>query len=350
MAVTGITTVGHDVLIGDEADDVIRGAAGNDTISAGGGRDVIWGDSGHDQIDGGDGTDIAVFHGRRADYVVWTLNGVTMVRDANLRDGWEGISWLSNVERLVFADATVLLAPNEGQVAADDAVSGAENEPLVIPVSALLANDADPDGDPLSIVSVQAIAGGTAMLVTNDGPAHVLFIPDAGFVGQASFLYTVQDSTGDAAADLTGRAVVSVTIAAAAASPNEPLAPMPPPPEEASVPTPPAADEPAPPPPPAEEASAPTPPAADEPAPPPPPTEEASAPTPSAADEPAPPPPPAEEASAPTPSAADEPAPPPPPAEEAAPMPAPDPSVLVDWDALAIEVQANYAETGQWLA
>jgi hypothetical protein len=70
----------------------------------------------------------------------------------------------------------------------------------------LTGNDADPDGDALSVASVGNASNGTAAL-NPDGT--VTFTPDAGFAGAAGFDYTVSDGQGG-----TDTARVDVTVEA----------------------------------------------------------------------------------------------------------------------------------------
>lgn len=65
----------------------------------------------------------------------------------------------------------------------------------------VLANDFDPDGDPLTIVEVSVPANGTALISGN----VILYTPSAGFFGMDSFSYTVDDGFG-------GQATASVTV------------------------------------------------------------------------------------------------------------------------------------------
>ncbi len=67
----------------------------------------------------------------------------------------------------------------------------------------VLANDTDPDGDPLTLIGVTAPANGTAAISGN----LLLYTPVAGFVGVDSFTYTISDSFGAQAT-----ATVSVTV------------------------------------------------------------------------------------------------------------------------------------------
>jgi hypothetical protein len=88
-------------------------------------------------------------------------------------------------------------------VAADDAAS--TNEGVAVTVN-VIANDSDPDGDPLTVSSVTQGALGAA---TNDGNGQVTYRPNAGLAGADSFTYTVSDGRGAAAT-----ATVRVTIVA----------------------------------------------------------------------------------------------------------------------------------------
>ena len=65
----------------------------------------------------------------------------------------------------------------------------------------VLANDSDPDGDPLTIVSVSAPGNGQAA-ISGD---VILYTPAAGFVGTDSFTYTIDDGFG-------GQATATVTV------------------------------------------------------------------------------------------------------------------------------------------
>ena len=88
-----------------------------------------------------------------------------------------------------------IAAVNDAPVAIDDidSLSTLEDTQLTIDADTLLANDADIDGDTLSITSVQDAEHGT-VAITNDG--SVTFTPDADYNGDASFTYTVSDGKG----------------------------------------------------------------------------------------------------------------------------------------------------------
>lgn len=89
---------------------------------------------------------------------------------------------------------------NDAPVALDDAATTRPGEAVRIGV---LANDQDPENDPLAIVAVSAPAHGAA---TIDG-AQIVYTSAAGFVGSDSFTYSVEDGKGG---QVTGRVTVVV--------------------------------------------------------------------------------------------------------------------------------------------
>lgn len=84
---------------------------------------------------------------------------------------------------------------NNPPVAADDVRSHPQDAPINIAAAALLANDFEPEGDLLSILSVDpaSAAGGT---VTINGQT-VTYTPPTGLNTSDQFHYTVADSNGD---------------------------------------------------------------------------------------------------------------------------------------------------------
>jgi hypothetical protein len=87
---------------------------------------------------------------------------------------------------------------NDAPVATDDSATTDEDTPVTINV---VANDADVDGDTLSLTSVDSAVHGSASI--DNGKA--VFSPDANYHGTGSFSYTVSDGHG-------GTATASVTV------------------------------------------------------------------------------------------------------------------------------------------
>ncbi|MCS3742993.1 DUF4082 domain-containing protein [Rhizobium sp. BK661] len=105
---------------------------------------------------------------------------------------------------VVFNQSTVNSVP---VAANDNGFSTYSSTALSIAAAALLANDNDPDGDPLSITGVANGANGT---VTFDSVTNtIVFTPTAGYVGAANFSYTIADGRGG-----TASATVSLTVGA----------------------------------------------------------------------------------------------------------------------------------------
>jgi subtilisin family serine protease len=91
---------------------------------------------------------------------------------------------------------------NKPPVPKDDLVTGIQNTPLGMFGSALLANDTDPEGNKLTIVSVLNAFGGTATLKSN---GNITFLPGLG-LSQGGFDYVVSDG------QTTASAHVAVTL------------------------------------------------------------------------------------------------------------------------------------------
>ena len=102
---------------------------------------------------------------------------------------------------------SVAVQPNRPPVAANDAATTAFGTPVTI---AVLANDSDPDGNPLSVSAVTLPAHGAAVI----SGTSIVYSPEAGYAGPDSFGYTTSDGRGGSAS-----ATVTVTVTA---QPNRP--------------------------------------------------------------------------------------------------------------------------------
>ncbi len=99
-------------------------------------------------------------------------------------------------------------------VAIDDAAATLTGTAVQVDV---LANDSDPDGDPLSVLTVSGAANGEAVL---NADGSIAYTPSAGFVGTDTFTYDVTDGTG------TSRATVTVTVSAPPVPAVPPVVPV----------------------------------------------------------------------------------------------------------------------------
>ena len=74
---------------------------------------------------------------------------------------------------------------NDAPVAVDDGpFTLVEDTPLVLAPAAVLFNDSDPDGDPLTLISVQGASGGT---VSINPSGNIVFLPNAGNIRPSLF-------------------------------------------------------------------------------------------------------------------------------------------------------------------
>ena len=98
-----------------------------------------------------------------------------------------------------------IVSTNSPPIAGDDFATTREETPVTIHV---LANDVDPDGDPLKVVSVTAPSHGS---VVNHGDGTLTYHPNAGFVGIDTFSYDVADPAGATDTGLVTIAVEAVS-------------------------------------------------------------------------------------------------------------------------------------------
>lgn len=96
-----------------------------------------------------------------------------------------------------------ILPVNDLPLARNDLASTPEDTPVSFSPATLLANDSDPDGHPLTLVSVQEPSHGTVAVVNG----QVVFTPEADYTGPASFTYTISDGQGG-----TSTAVVAINV------------------------------------------------------------------------------------------------------------------------------------------
>lgn len=110
------------------------------------------------------------------------------------------------------AQAWVFITVGTGWAQAD-ALTMMEDGVLTLPVSALSANDGNPDGSgALTVIEVGQAQFGTAVL---NGNGTFTYTPLANYSGTDTFIYTVQSQSGS-----TASAVVTVTIEAVADPPT----------------------------------------------------------------------------------------------------------------------------------
>jgi hypothetical protein len=107
---------------------------------------------------------------------------------------------------VVFDNTNAIPQP---QANADSGFVVNENSTLSIAASALLANDTDPNGLPLSITGVSNPTTGTVSY--NASTQTVTFVPTAGYSGPANFTYSITDANGGSASASVGLVVNPTT-------------------------------------------------------------------------------------------------------------------------------------------
>ena len=138
---------------------------------------------------------------------VWSVeaDGALLFAPEADYNGTSGVEYSvadTNGVRSAPATASVVVTPvNDAPIAADEDTTTDEDVPVNI---AVLANDADRDGDALA-VRLDAVTNGTAAVLA-DG--SIEFTPDADFAGTATIDYTIEDGAGG-----TDTATATVTVA-----------------------------------------------------------------------------------------------------------------------------------------
>ena len=135
----------------------------------------------------------SVFNGP-ANGVANIRNGVVIdyIPNANF-SGLDQFSYSITDSGGLVASANVSLSVsgvNDPPVASNDVVTTSENVALEINV---LGNDADPEGDTLSVSAIATPANGSAVISSS---GQIFYTPDANFSGLDPFEYTISDSNG----------------------------------------------------------------------------------------------------------------------------------------------------------
>ena len=132
--------------------------------------------------------------------VVNNGSDVTYTPDADFNGADSFTYTVTDGSVTALATVTLMVTPsNDAPSAVPEGVATLEDTPVVVDV---LANDSDPDGDGLSVLSASQPANGS---VINSG-TDVSYSPDANFNGADSFTYTVTDGS------FTDTATVTVTV------------------------------------------------------------------------------------------------------------------------------------------
>ncbi|MFZ4525577.1 MAG: DUF4347 domain-containing protein [Chlorobium sp.] len=248
---------GNDLIYGDDeagtssGDDYLSGGEGNDTLYGGGGNDYLYGSAGDDLLYGGDGNDTAMFDGNWNEYVIVYKSDSLSYTITDTVAGRDGVDTVSNVERLDFADMTIMepftnsdgssenAAPTFTAFAAPVAKIN-ENTTVAITLDMLKAqgNEADSDGTVDAFV-VKTVTDGTLRIGTDetnatpfawatnhtiDATHHAYWKPNTDVYGTLdAFTVVAKDDDGakSATAVQAKVTVVSTNVAPVIAIPSE---------------------------------------------------------------------------------------------------------------------------------
>ncbi len=124
---------------------------------------------------------------------------VPEVLDWGIPAGWETVYKVTAVDRFGNESAPAVFDPasmpfDTAPLAADDSYALAEDRVLTLAAPGVLANDNDPDGDPMTAILVQEVASGTLSLSPDGG---FTYSPGAEWSGTDSFVYLASDGLGE---------------------------------------------------------------------------------------------------------------------------------------------------------
>ncbi|MGF1500970.1 MAG: M10 family metallopeptidase [Paracoccaceae bacterium] len=189
--------------VAGSGNDTLWGNAADNRLSGGAGDDRLLDSAGSDTIEGGAGADTAVFASPFSSYS-FALSGNF------LRVIGTAVDWVEDtVETLIFGletttfDAIVegLGEPNGAPTASPDSATAVAGVPVTLDV---LANDSDPEDDPLTLLALGPVSGASAAILDN----RVVFTADATTSGPVVFTYTLGDGQANSA---TGTVTVMVS-------------------------------------------------------------------------------------------------------------------------------------------
>lgn len=208
----GAENVGDDCLDGGRGDDTLYGGGGNDRLTGGEGADALYGGAGRDILHANLGDIIADGGSEGDDHDILDLTGQGQFRLVNLTvdgngNGYNGTVQFLNSDGSVKGTLDFLEIEeikgeycNDAPVARDDEATLDEDSSASINV---LANDSDPEGGPLKVVSASAEHG----IVTIGADGKLTYTPDPDYNGPDTITYVIEDDHGNQAT-----AEVQVTV------------------------------------------------------------------------------------------------------------------------------------------
>jgi Ca2+-binding RTX toxin-like protein len=224
---------GDDLLFGGPGDDLLFGGEGNDTLFGGTGSDTLYGEAGDDVLVGGPGPNV-IYGGADRDLIIGATPGdfidggeagddfdtldlrdsgpLSVVYDSDNPENGTitffdpegaaiGTARFVNIENVVMPEELDVTPVANPDVATTD-----EDTPVIIDV---LANDTDPNDDPLTVISATATNG--TVEINPDGT--LTYTPDADYNGADEIAYTITDPDGNTASSTVAVTIVPVNDA-----------------------------------------------------------------------------------------------------------------------------------------
>ena len=152
-AVNGLSITGND------AANTLTGSADADSLDGGDGDDTLVGGTGNDDIDGGAGFDDADYAGAVADYDISTDGTNITVTDNNAGDGDDGSDTIANVERIDFADQSVLVVGTGGFASIQAAINAASDGDSILVLDGVYTENVNVNKAVNIITSNSGVAG-----------------------------------------------------------------------------------------------------------------------------------------------------------------------------------------------
>lgn len=129
-------------------------------------------------------------------------NGQTLTNSACLTNACPDPNPANNKSRVI---TRIIFNSNRPPIANPDTHTGTRNTTLIVPAPGVLANDTDPDGDPLSAILVTSPSHGW---VTLNADGSFQYVPRNNFSGTDTFAYKANDGEAD-----SQPAIVTILVA-----------------------------------------------------------------------------------------------------------------------------------------
>ncbi|MGM0740843.1 MAG: calcium-binding protein, partial [Pseudomonadota bacterium] len=204
-------TDGADLMRGFAEDDIFAASAGDDTMIGEAGADtyLVTRGAGDDRISethagndidrviladfvSSEASAVRLFKGSDTVLISFATSDQTLTVENALSEGGEGIEEYVFSDGVVWSKADLLAATeNTAPVAQDDgyytSVSGQDH---IIRAAELLANDFDPDGNPITLIAVDGGPDGYAEI---NAEGNIVYRSAEGFTGPTQMRYTISD-------------------------------------------------------------------------------------------------------------------------------------------------------------